>query len=281
VVTHIRAPAIEAELAADALWQAGASAVVEQREPDGTITLIGDACPENVPAHWHVKQHDVLDDGLDAWRAYARGERAGDRIVVQPPWAPPVDDPRPDDILLLIDPGHSFGSGGHITTRLVLAELEQQVHSTSRVLDVGSGSGVLAVAAARLGAASVVAVDTDRAALAATVDNAHRNGVDDRIDATHDSVEKASGRFDVVVANISARTLRELAPVLIERAAPDGTLVLSGFVERDLAAAVESFSGWTPEATLIDDGWACLVLRARTIVGHAGRIRDGERVPRG
>ena len=123
--------------------------------------------------------------------------------------------------MVLIDPGRAFGSGSHPSTLLALAALEALVLPGSTVLDVGCGSGVLAVAAARLGAGRVVAIDIDPAAHEATLDNAARNGVAVEVSAT--PLGEVAGRFDVVVANLLAPTLVELAAPLGERVGEQGS----------------------------------------------------------
>src|SRR5690606_18195387 len=124
---------------------------------------------------------EVDDDAhLDRWREWAVTVRAGERVLIHPAWLPdPVS--RPGDVVVRIEPGRSFGSGSHPSTRLVVAALEEHLVGGEAVLDVGSGSGVLAVAAALLGAASAHGVDIDPAAVSVGQHNARRNGVADRV----------------------------------------------------------------------------------------------------
>ena len=174
----VRVEAAEAELAADALWCRGATAIEERNGPAGAVELVAEVAAldslDDLP--WPVEVIEVDDSWWDGWRPFARAVRAGAHLVVQPPWAPRLT-ARHGDVVLLIDPGRAFGSGSHPSTLLALAALEPLVGPGSTVLDVGCGSGVLAVAAARLGAGRVVAIDIDPAAHAATLDNAARNGV--------------------------------------------------------------------------------------------------------
>lgn len=255
MLTHIRVPASEAELAADALWLAGASAVVEHEVVGETVTVVGDVSRsiEGAPSHWVVSEHEVVDDGLDAWRPFASAVRAGP-FSVRAPWLPATGD---GSIDLAIDPGRAFGSGSHPTTTLVLRSLERLVGPSTSVLDVGCGSGVLAIAAARLGASPVVAVDVDPVAVSVTLENAARNDV--VVEAHH---VLPGDQFDVIVANIGAAVLVDLAPALTARIAPRGTLVLSGVLDDSVLA---SFARHELVERNEDDGWFCFVLRSAEV----------------
>ncbi len=135
-----------------------------------------------------------------------------------------------DAALVRLDPGLAFGSGTHATTALCLAWLERHLAPGKRMLDVGSGSGILSVAALKLGASEVTAVDYDAQARLATADNAARNGVGENVTVL-EALDEVPGRFDVVVANILAAILIELADDLVDRVTPGGELVLSGILE--------------------------------------------------
>lgn len=254
----------EVDLASGLLWGAGVAAVAEHPIEGGRVRLRADVPPGGVAAvaevlggRWPVEAVDLADDGLDAWRAHARVVRAGRHLVVHPPWLPagPVG---PDDVVLAIDPGRAFGHGAHPTTRLCLAALEDLVGPGSAVLDVGCGSGVLAVAAARLGAGRVVAVDVEVAAVEATRANAAANGVE--VDASLDALAAVDGSYDVVVANIGAAALRALAPDLVARLAGGGTLVLSGLLDPPPLDLAARYGPLGLRATRTEDGWSALLL---------------------
>ena len=184
-------------------------------------------------------------DWAEAWKAYFPVQRVGRRLVIRPTWREHAS--APDDVVVALDPGMAFGTGLHPTTRLCLAALEPLADdgrlAGTRVLDVGCGSGILAIAALRLGASSAFGVDTDPIAIEATLANADRNGQRGRIDARAGSLPTGEPAFDVVLANLIAGVLIELAPALHDELRPGGTLVASGiFIDREaeVRAALEA-----------------------------------------
>lgn len=266
---EVRVPVDEVDLVSGLLWGAGVTAVAEEPAEDGTVVLRVDVPAGGVEAlaaalggRWAVAAVSV-DGGLDGWREHARVVRAGP-VVVRPPWVPlgPV---AAGEVVVEIDPGASFGHGAHPTTRLCIALLADLVADgePAAVLDVGCGSGVLAIAAVLLGAPRAVAVDIDPAAVAATRANAERNGVADRIDVRLADGTGATG-FAVVTANIGAAVLRALAPDLIAAVAPGGSLVLSGLLDPPPADLAGAFAPLRLTRTEHDDGWTALVLAAPT-----------------
>lgn len=175
-------------------------------------------------------------DWETAWHAFVQVVRLG-RLVVVP--EPRRYAPRPGDVVVRLVPGLAFGTGQHATTRMALTALEGAVQVDDRVLDFGTGSGILACAAAQLGARRVDAVDVDPLALAATRRNAALNGVEDTVvvwrgeapDAGKGSGGEAPGRYDVVVANISAATLVRQMGALAAATALDGICILGGVID--------------------------------------------------
>jgi ribosomal protein L11 methyltransferase len=175
-------------------------------------------------------------DWADAWKAYFPVMRIGRRLVIRPTWR--RHRRAPDDIVLALDPGMAFGTGLHPTTRLCLAALEVVADrgdlADARVLDVGCGSGILTIAALKLGAASAVGVDTDPIAIEATVANARRNALARRARAREGTLPSSEPAFDVVLANLIAGLLVTLASSLHDELRPGGILVASGiFVDRE------------------------------------------------
>ncbi len=279
-VVRLVVNAQDAELAADALWGARPSAVHEEQLDDGQVVLTADVAEPDSPglARWHPTVVTVDDAVVDTWQDFAEPWHAGTRFIVIPAWhadaASAFDDPTPDatapatgptpehaTIRLVIDPGRVFGSGSHPSSRQVLAAMEDVVSVGASVLDIGCGSGILAVAAARLGARGVLALDIDEAAVAVTAANAAHNGVAVRVEAATVHVEDVRSTFDVVLANIGVRVLCDLAPAIGARVAPGGHLVLAGLLDDQADTTRASYPDLAEVARVSEGGWTCLTLR--------------------
>jgi ribosomal protein L11 methyltransferase len=186
--------------------------------------------------------------------------RVGD-IAIAPPWVTPPDAP----IVVVIQPSMGFGTGHHASTRLCLWLLQRERVSGRRVADIGTGSGVLAVAAARLGAADVVGIDDDAEAIACAEDSVARNAVGDRVRLITAplSPDLPLGRFDLVLANLTAEVLIRLSAPLANFAAPDGALILGGIEAADADRVAEVFG--RQEFEVVDradeEGWVAMSLR--------------------
>lgn len=186
------------------------------------------------------------------------------RVWIVPSWHEPPD---PDACNIRIDPGVAFGTGTHPTTRLCLAWIDTHLVPGSRVLDYGCGSGILSICAARLGAGAVTGVDIDPQALVTARDNALRNGVHAQYTAPEALTPPgvSAPAFDLVVANILANPIMLLAPTLLHHLKPDGTLLLSGILERQAADVVAAFAAADPRMHLEDaghdEGWIALAGR--------------------
>jgi len=181
------------------------------------------------PIAW--QSHSITDAGwADAWKVHFKPLRVGERFIVCPTWEEPGAGEH--DLVIRIDPGQAFGTGHHETTRLCLEWLDHwdrnRANSNGSLLDVGTGSGILAIGAGLLGFAEIVAVDIDPEAVAVAEENIARNRLTERVRLAQGSAVDVPGRFDVVLANIQAAPLIELAPVLTGKLKSTGTLVLSG-----------------------------------------------------
>ena len=179
--------------------------------------------------------------------------RVSERLWIVPSWH---DSPDPDAVNLILDPGMAFGTGSHPTTRLCLEWLERHVASGCTVLDYGCGSGILAIAAARLGAARVAGVDIDPQAVAAAQANAERNGVTALF---ADSTQPMAGEYDLVVANILSNPLRVLAPAICAHVRSSGRLALSGILREQAEEIIAIYAQWLPmQVADVREDWVCL-----------------------
>lgn len=179
--------------------------------------------------------------------------RVSDRLWIVPSWHIAPD---PEAIVLVLDPGMAFGTGSHPTTRLCLEWLERTVSTDISILDYGCGSGILAIAAAKLGAKEVLGVDIDLQAVSAAKSNAELNNVSARFE---DSTREIKGQFDIVVANILSNPLKALAPAICAHVRPGGRLALSGILTEQSDDLIEAYSPYIP-LSIADsrDGWVCL-----------------------
>lgn len=211
-----------------------------------------------------VSTTTIEDPGWSrSWRKYFRPARVGKRLVVAPSWA--KYRARKNDLVLLLDPGMAFGTGQHGTTRLCLEALEQLITPSDRVVDVGCGSGILSLAAARLGATEVLALDTDCVAIETTRANTLTNNLDQLITTRQGSLAPPYPPADIVIANILAPIVIQLAPAAaacLAHARPGrGILIASGIVrsqEGDVREALAANGLGVVEASYADE-WTCLV----------------------
>lgn len=198
------------------------------------------------------------EDWETAWKQYYHAIDIGERLAIVPSW----EDYPTDRITLTLDPGMAFGTGTHETTALCLETLDACIRGGERVLDIGTGSGILAIAALKLGAASAEGVDIDPMCVRTAGENAALNGVADRLTVlVGDLSDKATGTYDVICANIVANAIKALAPSAAPLLKEGGTFLASGVIderEGEVAAALEA-AGFTLTETKRKNGWVCFV----------------------
>ena len=269
------------------LWEQGALGVVEEEGPLSPARLRA-FFPDSAPSTGLVASVREYAGGLralgfstapgvveiaplveeawaSAWQQSFPPRAVGRRLWVKPPWEAADG---PGRVTVVIEPGRAFGTGHHGSTEGCLALLDEASTETSpdRVLDIGTGTGILAVAAVKLGAGQVLAVDVDPDAVAAARVNAARNGCADRIDLIMGGPESLHDvrPFPLVLANLLAHTHVTLAPHYRRLVAPGGPLILGGILEHednDVIAALEP-AGFAPLGRLVIEGWSSLLLAA-------------------
>lgn len=202
------------------------------------------------------------EDWAEAWKSHYHTTRIGRRIVIRPQWE--TYDPEPDDLVISLDPGMAFGTGTHATTRLCLMSLEDLMQPGLSVLDLGCGSGILAIAAAKLGASHILALDIDPMAAQITAENAAINGVSDTIIAQQGSLDTVRGsarRFDLLLANILARIIIEMCGQgLGDVVRPGGKAIFSGIINEqveDVRAALTQ-AGYTVTFVRVEGDWVSI-----------------------
>ena len=220
-----------------------------------------------------LQQHPAIEDKrsltLEAledqawersWMSDFKAMQFGERLWVCPSWQEP---PEPNAVNIMLDPGLAFGSGSHATTSMCLQWLEKNIHDDSTVIDYGCGSGILAIAAALLGAARVIAVDNDPQAITATIENAKRNNIPEGVIETYlpDQLpdDPAALLSDILVANILAEPLMQLAEDLSHLVKPQGQIALSGLLAEQADGLLEHYGSWFGmDKAVMSEEWARL-----------------------
>ena len=202
------------------------------------------------------------EEWQESWKEHFHVLRVGTRTVIVPTWR--TYEPREDDVVITLDPGMAFGTGHHPTTRMCLELLETRVQPGDRVLDLGCGSGILSIAAAKLGASKVFGLEIDPIAASVAVRNVRENGVQDIVltdEASLPHPRAAAGEYDLLVANVSAKVITELAEHIVRVVRSGGTLIFSGILDKQQTEVIERMSslGVSFEDGLTDADWVALV----------------------
>lgn len=223
--------------------------VPEPAEPEAFLRSAADRLSAIAGAEpqmlWRWQDHE---DWSRRWREGLQPRRVTERIVITQPWNSVTEGAAGEgaDIVIVVEPAAAFGTGEHATTRGALRLLERALQPGERVLDVGTGSGILAIAAARLGAGAVLAVESDGTAIQNGLENLERNAVADRVRLVHAEVDAAylererGPGFDLIAANVLSGVLVPLLPALEAALAAEGRLILGGILDSEAAAVKES-----------------------------------------
>ena len=202
------------------------------------------------------------EDWSENWKKYYKPFRIGTHLVVKPTWE--AYQPSPEDLIIELDPGMAFGTGTHETTNMCMQLLEKHLKSDMRVMDVGTGSGILAIAALKLGAAVAEGVDIDPVAVRTAGENAALNGVQDKLTVlVGDLSDKASGQYDIITANIVANAILSLAPAVPGLMAEGATFIASGIIDsrKDEVIAGLEKAGLAVVEVKEKRGWECIVCK--------------------
>lgn len=208
--------------------------------------------------HRELADHDWASD----WQQHFPPFRVGEHLVIHPSW---VDWPKNDhEVVLTLDPGQAFGTGTHATTGLCLDAIAEHFasdHPPQKILDVGTGSGILAMGGAALGAEHVVACDIDTEACRVAAENVALNDLGSLVTVTGQALEQITGQYDLVLANILAGEIIRLAKPLVDRLAPLGRLVLSGILIEQEQQVLDGFNAFNLKQLSVShrDEWTCIV----------------------
>ena len=202
-------------------------------------------------------------DWENEWKQYFHIHRVGKHFVIVPTWRQAEYKPEPGDIELKLDPGMAFGTGLHPTTQMVMIGIEQYMQPGYRVLDLGCGSGILAIAAAKMGAASVLALDTDGVAVRVASENVAVNGAADTVTVERGTLPETRGPFDFILANIIASVLAELATHLYYACKPGAILIGSGIIDERIGMVRDAFAaaGFEPISEQQQGDWFSVTVR--------------------
>ena len=234
----------------------------EKSAPDAVAFIKERAAAEKLDIKMDINGVNE-EDWATSWKAYYKPVHIGEKMVIVPMWE--KYDPQPYEIIVRMDPGMAFGTGTHETTRLVVGLLEKYTNKGCRMLDVGTGSGILAICAAKLGAGECKAYDIDPVAVRVAKENVKDNGCDNITCDTSDllfGVDLSGGQYDLVCANIVADIIIRMTPDIGRYMKDDAILIASGIITERADEVVDAVvaHGLRVKERLIDNGWCALVI---------------------
>lgn len=265
-----RIVALLGQLGFEGFWEDGSvlrSYISESRwtpampeEVERTVNLITRSSRSTRPA---ITTRRIQEQNWnEEWEKTIRPIHVSERTVITPSWHP--YEPAPGELVLTIDPKMSFGTGYHESTRLILRLLEENIRTGDSVLDMGTGTGVLAIAAVKLGAANATGVDVDEWSYDNACENTRLNHVEDRITILHgDITATPAGPFTLILANIQRTVLLDMLPVLVHRLRAGGRLLLAGLLREDREIMMERLrhEGMTLSGELSENEWIAIAAR--------------------
>ncbi|MFM2421433.1 MAG: hypothetical protein RL385_6156 [Pseudomonadota bacterium] len=269
---HVDVDPEEVEEVSYLLWELGAQGVEERdattlNKGGAGVTLVASfesdaaalaARDELMPRQARL-DHVVGDAWRDEYKKYFKVTPLGARLVIRPSWE--AYEAADGEVVVTVDPGRAFGTGTHESTRLVMKELDQRVRGGEAVLDVGCGTGILAICALKLGAAGALCIDVDPDAVEVTRENAQFNGVQATVRADITPVEDVASEFDLVLANIQATVLIPLASPIAARVRRGGLLILSGILVGQEEEVRAAYPGFDVLASPVEGEWVALSLQ--------------------
>lgn len=203
------------------------------------------------------------EDWENSWKEYFHTDKVGEKIVIRPPWE--EYSPKKDEVVITVDPGAAFGTGQHPTTALALRALEKCVGNAKKVVDIGTGSGVLSIAAKKLGAKEVEAYDYDGVAVRIARENIALNGITDIKTDVSDLFQNVEGTADVIVANIIADIILRLLSEIPDRLNSGGIFIAGGIIDERLDEVLSAMKNVNLEITEVnhDKGWSLVITRKK------------------
>ncbi len=208
-----------------------------------------------------VKVKETSQEDWEGWKKFFKPTAVSKRVVIKPSWE--HYSPKSGEVIIEIDPGMAFGTGTHETTRLCIRLLDKIIKGSEELLDIGTGSGILAIVAARLGVVKVKAIDNDESVIKIARENIINNGVENNIEVSATPLENLSSKFDIIVANILAETLIDMTKEIICHINRGGSIILSGILNSQIRKVADAYvkNGVQLEEVLGDGEWSALLFK--------------------